>query len=96
VFDAYRDVLAPGSYLAITHLTNDFAVTDADELAELMKKSQNNVTPRTKAEVAELFGDFELVEPGIVTSSQWRPAREEDVTPVPGEDAVHAGVARKN
>ena len=61
----------------------------------MMKKSQNNITPRTKAEVTALFGDFELVEPGIVTTSQWRPERESDVTPDPGEDAVHAGVARK-
>ena len=96
VFDAYREALAPGSFLAITHLTDDFNETDGEELAEFMKKSQNNVTPRTKDEVTALFGDFELVEPGVVTTSQWRPERDTDVSGTPGEDVVWAGVARKN
>lgn len=91
VFAAYRDVLAPGSFLAITHLTNDFDDIDSDALMEKMKASQNNVVARTKAQILPFFGDFELVEPGLVRTSHWRPERE------PGEavDAVYAGVARK-
>jgi hypothetical protein len=34
IFGAYRDALPPGSYLAMTHLTNDFAAIKADELTE--------------------------------------------------------------
>jgi S-adenosyl methyltransferase len=94
VFAAYRDAVVPGSYLAITHSTNDFATERTDEAAELTKKAQVNVYPRTKAEVHALFGDFELVEPGLVTTSQWRPERGTDVVD-PAHDGLYAGVGRK-
>ncbi|GAB3439234.1 SAM-dependent methyltransferase [Actinophytocola sediminis] len=94
VFAAYREALAPGSYLALTHLTDDFAVIKGDELTEMMKHSQNNVRARSKAEVLEFFGDFELAEPGLVTTSRWRPER--TPTEANGEqDGLYAGVARK-
>ncbi len=95
VYATYRDVLAPGSYLALTHLTSDFAVIKRDEVTELMKRSQNNIKARTRAEVLEFFGDFELVEPGLVTTSTWRPEQDDDRTANPEEDALYAGVARK-
>ena len=95
VYAAYRDVLAPDSYLALTHLTADFAMLKEKEVTELMKKSQNNIQARTKSDVLGFFGDFELVEPGLVTTSHWRPEREEDRTPNPEDDALYAGVARK-
>jgi hypothetical protein len=94
IFAAYRDALPPGSYLAMTHLTNDFAAVKADELTEAMKGSQNNVRARSKAEVLSLFGEFELVEPGLVTTSQWRPDLEELVAE-PEKDGLYAGVGLK-
>jgi len=96
VFGAYQDACAPGSHLALSHLTNDFTTFDGDEITEFMKRSQNNVKPRTRAEVLELFRDWELVEPGLVTTSQWRPEQESDVSANIEDDGVHAGVARKN
>lgn len=95
VYAAYRDAVAPGSYLALTHLTDDFAVIKGAELTRLMTKTQNNIRPRTKDEVLAFFGDFELLEPGLVTTSHWRPAREEDRTENPQDDCLYAGVARK-
>lgn len=92
VFRAYRDAVAPGSYLAITHLTDDFV--EVSNVTESMKKSQNHVVARSRAEVQELFGDFELVEPGLVTTSQWRPERESDAVDA-AKDGLYAGVARK-
>ena len=95
VFAAYRDALAPGSYLALSHFTDDFSVIKGEELTEMMKKSQNNVRARTKAEILEFFGDFELVEPGLVTTSQWRPELDPEASGNPEEDALYAGVAVK-
>jgi hypothetical protein len=91
VFATYRDALVPGSYLALTHLTDDFSSTTNDEIIEKMKKSQNTVMSRTKAEIMPFFGDFELVEPGLVSTSQWRPEREAGNE----NDGLYAGVARK-
>jgi hypothetical protein len=93
VYATYRDALAPGSYLAVTHLTDDYL--KVDKLAEAMKESQNRIAARSRAHVLSFFGDFELVEPGLVTTSQWRPERPEDVQPGK-EDGLYAGVARKN
>lgn len=92
VFAAYRDAVPAGSHLAITHLTDDF--TEQNVLTDAMKTSQNQVFARTRAQVLGLFGDYELVEPGLVTTSQWRPEREEDARPA-AEDGLYAGVARK-
>jgi hypothetical protein len=94
-FRQYRAALAPGSHLALTHFTDDFGSMRGDEIIETMKSTQNNVFPRTKAEVLELIGDFELVPPGLVTTSRWRPDEMDDVPDDPHEDGVYAGVARK-
>jgi hypothetical protein len=95
IFGAYRDALPSGSYLAMTHLTNDFASVKAEELTEVMKASQNNVRARSKAEVLSLFGEFELVEPGLVTTSQWRPDLK-DLVAEPEKDGLYAGVGLKS
>jgi len=92
VFATYRDALAPGSYLALTHLTDDFDEHTSEEIIEKLKKSQNTVLSRKKAEIQSFFGDFELVEPGLVGTSQWRPEREADDE----NDGLYAGVARKS
>ncbi|MGH3880977.1 MAG: SAM-dependent methyltransferase [Actinophytocola sp.] len=93
VFASYRDALAPGSYLALTHLTSDFDEEKGSELTEMMKRTQNNVVTRTHEQVGQFFGDFELVEPGLVNTSRWRP---EGSAPDPSvNDGLWAGVARK-
>ncbi|HEY7593723.1 MAG TPA: SAM-dependent methyltransferase [Actinophytocola sp.] len=94
VFASYRDALAPGSYLALTHLTADFDEAKGSELTELMEQTQNSIIMRTREQVLELFGDFEFVEPGLVTTAQWRPEGE---APDPSlNDGLWAGVARKS
>jgi hypothetical protein len=92
VFAAYRDAVPAGSHLAMTHLTNDFAAVKADELTEAMKSTQNNVRARSRDEILGLFGEFELVPPGLVTTSQWRSELPEDS---PEKDGLYAGVGRK-
>jgi hypothetical protein len=66
--------LAPGSYLAISHLASD---VHADEMSETFKalsaRMAENVTLRSHDEVAALLGGLELVEPGVVQAAQWRP-----------------------
>jgi SAM-dependent methyltransferase len=94
VFAAYREALAPGSYLALTHLTNDFAVLNDPRVAETMRNTQDHIHPRSKDEVLALFDGFELVEPGLTTSANWRPDRLAAVVD-PEEDGLYAGVGVK-
>ncbi|EOD64873.1 SAM-dependent methyltransferase [Amycolatopsis vancoresmycina] len=94
VFAAYRDALAPGSYLALTHLTNDFAVLNDPRVAETMRSTQDHIYPRSRDEVLALFDGFELVEPGLTTSANWRPDRLAAVVD-PEEDGLYAGIGVK-
>jgi hypothetical protein len=94
VFAAYRDAVPSGSHLALSHLTDDFV--DMDQITTSMSRTQNSLKPRPKAEILELFGDWELAEPGLVTTSQWRPDRGSDSPEVAAQrDGLYAGVARK-
>lgn len=93
--ERYRDALAPGSALAISHLGSELAGPLAGEYARIMRNSQDAVFPRSRAEIAELFGDFELVEPGLVSSARWRPDLPPESGREPDGDHLYAGVARK-
>ncbi len=68
------EALAPGSYLAISHLARDVhgeALTETfDRLNQQMSES---VVLRTQAEVTRFFDSLDLVEPGVVQLPQWRP-----------------------
>lgn len=88
------DTLPSGSYLAATHTT---AEHDPDGW-EATKKAYRAAAPgqlRDSDEFARLaFGRLELVPPGVVLVSEWRP----DVSgprPLPAEVSCYGGVARK-
>jgi len=87
------DAMPPGSYLALSHPASDI---DAEAMAKmaivLNQMIAEKVTFRDRAAVEGLFAGLELVEPGLVQASKWRPASEiEAASPA----ALWAGVARK-
>jgi hypothetical protein len=90
------DALPSGSYVFIHHLL-DTGEPAAAALQEQMLKGLGRVRFRTLAEVRRLFGDLELVEPGLVPVPEWRP---DPGTPIRADYGVIlsmacAGVARK-
>lgn len=100
----YREMLPSGSYLAITHITDDgVPPTTAAQLAEgidMYNRMSSPVTWRKHAEIAGLFGDFELLEPGLTWTPLWHPEESESraddpVFDDPSESIVFAGVGRK-
>lgn len=95
VFAAYRDALPAGSYMALTHVTNDFDSARTEDLTEEMtRNSQNKAQARSRAQITAFFGEFELVEPGLVFTSQWRPDLPDEVDE-PEKDGLYAGIGRK-
>ena len=90
---AYRDAVPSGSYLAVSQFTQDLQPEEMARVVEVMKKSQNPMYPRTKAEIEALFAGFELEEPGIVPTPLWRP--EGTNTDDPGKAGIYAAVGRK-
>jgi SAM-dependent methyltransferase len=91
---AYRDALAPGSYLALSSATYEQQGEGTSRAVEMYKKSANPVTPRSADELRALVGGFEIVDPGIVFIPEWRPDGE--LHPRPAESGGLALVARKN
>jgi hypothetical protein len=86
------DALPVGSYLVISHPASDIHAEAMAEGASLMNRSMaGQITFRPRAEVLRFFGDLELAEPGLVSTTQWRPGPGADTRPLPG----WAGVARK-
>ncbi|MFI9384777.1 SAM-dependent methyltransferase [Kutzneria sp. NPDC052558] len=91
----YRDALPSGSYLALSHGTEDSMGETIRQIMALYKNSQNPITTRTRSEMTALFEGFDLVEPGVVFAPQWRPDSPEDVGERPEESSVYAAVGRK-
>ena|SRR5579884_1382489 len=90
----YREAMAPGSYLAVSHAT-------VDGIGELMRDHeriyQRSATPiyaRTRAQVQALFDGFELVKPGVVFLPLWRPDPEEPPVERPERFSGYAAVGR--
>ncbi|PRY43899.1 SAM-dependent methyltransferase [Umezawaea tangerina] len=67
----YREAIAPGSHLVVSHLTADREPALVDGLAEMVRLTGTSLTPRDAAEVAGLFTGFDLVDPGLVMAGQW-------------------------
>ncbi|GLY06244.1 MULTISPECIES: SAM-dependent methyltransferase [Actinoplanes] len=68
------DALPSGSYLVVTHGTADFLPPEIAAAHEKMyEEGRSDIWPRRKAEVEDLFEGLELVEPGVVPNTLWRP-----------------------
>jgi hypothetical protein len=94
----YLDALVPGSWLVLSHITDNQADGSAEVqgLVELSKTTSAAGVARSRKWIESLFDGLELVEPGVVYTSQWRPDRRlELVTDLPAHASLLAGVARK-
>lgn len=87
-----RDALPSGSYIALTHPTADFDPAAMGAVTAFATGGGMTFVPRSKDEVLEFFGDWEIVEPGVVPVRAWRPTR-----PVDDPESAYywAGIARK-
>ena len=87
------DRLPSGSYLALSAATAD-AGPGVLRAVKAYTDQGIFVTVRTKAEVEKFFDGYELVEPGVTLTNNWRP--DELASGVPdGDSAMYAGIARK-
>jgi hypothetical protein len=74
----FRNAVAPGSYLALSHFCNPGAANPRE--SEIAVESERLFTQnfgtgrwRTPEEITAFFGDFRLVSPGLVPLALWRP-----------------------
>jgi hypothetical protein len=94
IIAAYRDQMAPGSYLAITHGTREEDPDgEGDKAACVYHQASSQLYVRPLPEVLRLFDGFELVEPGLTWITEWRP--EPGTAPVGRQRSMRGGVGRK-
>lgn len=96
---AYREALAPGGYLALTHLSTDWKSERTQQIVEVYQQANAPFCPRSGKEIEAFFGDFELIPPGLDTGlgTVW-PFADPEATMFLDEDLArmgYAGIGRK-
>jgi hypothetical protein len=86
--------LPSGSYLVISHPASDIHTAQIAEMTKRFNQRLGNVVSagRTREEVARFFAGLDLVEPGIVSAPQWRPAAPQSGS---ADDPTYVAVGRK-
>jgi hypothetical protein len=91
-----RDALAPGSYLVLAHLTNESKPVVAHAAETVYNRSvSTDIHMRSRADILRFFDGFDLVDPGLVYMTQWRPDSPDDVPADPSQFWVLVGVGRR-
>ncbi|MGA6163533.1 SAM-dependent methyltransferase [Amycolatopsis magusensis] len=77
---AYRDRLAPGSWLALSQMsvggTTGEEAEGVRKFAAQYRNTQNPVWLRDREEIEHWIADWNLLEPGVTHLPDWRPDRE--------------------
>ncbi len=94
---AYRDHLAPGSCLAITHGSVEGEDQDPrgdnEHASNVFSQASARLHPRSIPEILRFFDGFDLIEPGLAWMAQWRP--DPDAPPAGRITSLRACVGRK-
>jgi SAM-dependent methyltransferase len=87
------DAVAPGSVLVLSQVTTDLDPEGMRATAKAYARSSVKTAARSGKEIAAFFDGLELVDPGLVLLSQWRP----DEQVLAGDDriGIYGAVALK-
>jgi hypothetical protein len=88
----FREQLAPGSYLAVSHDSSEQRDPEVVAAVEEIYEATAPIIFRGHAKIARFFEGFELVEPGLVHPPEWRPDDPAE-RELPGRQWLYAGVA---
>lgn len=89
------DALPPGSYLAASHLTPEHDPEGIGGWQDACREAGIPLQARDPGQFAAIcFDGLELVPPGVVLVSQWRPCGN-GPAPTPAEVGYYGGVGRK-
>jgi hypothetical protein len=83
-----------GSYLAISHAASDISPAEMAEMIRRMNEhlAEGNHVGHTREVVTRFFDGLDLLEPGVVKVTEWRPASRIEAE---GPTSLWGGVARK-
>jgi len=88
----YLTAMAPGSLLALSHQTYEFAPDKMRKASAEAEHAGLTFVPRSQADIQRMFNGRDLLEPGLVLVPYWRP----DSPPGPNADRAWAygGIAQ--
>jgi S-adenosyl methyltransferase len=90
------DALPPGSHLVMTCATTDFLTPELKaNWDESLRTGRSDVYPRTRAEFDQFLTGLEVIDPGVVPISEWRPSATDEERPTPVEASLFGVVARR-
>ncbi|GDY30455.1 SAM-dependent methyltransferase [Gandjariella thermophila] len=92
---AYREALAPGSYLVLSHATDDAGLDPEGRVKALYRRGSIQVVTRTRQQVTDLLDGFDMVDPGVVYLPLWHPDSAEDVAEHPERSGAYGVVGRR-
>jgi SAM-dependent methyltransferase len=92
-----RDALAPGSYLVLSHGTDEGKPDVAHAAEKVYKRTVSaDLRMRSRQDILRFFDGFELIDPGLVALPYWRPGSPAELPQDPGKFwGGLAGIARK-
>ena len=88
------DAVPSGSYLTISHAASDISPEAMAEMIRRMNEhlAEGNHVGRPREVVASFFDGLDLLDPGVVKVTEWRP---ESAVEAEGPTSLWGGVARK-
>jgi hypothetical protein len=99
VVAGYRDRTVAGSYLAISHGTQqnqpESALAGMKKGEQIYRRTATPFVSRDHGQIAAFFDGYEMVEPGLVTLPLWRPEQPPDPSSDPGRFPAYAGLGQK-
>lgn len=94
--EMYREALAPGSYLVMSHASGEGDMQQAEQVRRVYNTTTSPLVLRDRDDFRSFFGGWPLIEPGLTVAARWRPdAAQAQVREVAGKSIIVA-VARKS
>jgi S-adenosyl methyltransferase len=94
VVNCYKDMMAPGSFLVVSHVTADHLSPGAARQAQAVYDGASAPgVARTRQQIAGFLAGLDMVAPGLVNVSAWRPGR---FGPPLGPAVFYAGIGCKS
>jgi hypothetical protein len=88
-----KDALAPGSYMQLTHFTDESPEAKANE--DVLRRSLGRGQVRTRKEITGFFSGLDILAPGLVFLPEWRPDGAISYPLAPGSTLMLTGVGQK-
>jgi SAM-dependent methyltransferase len=71
--DRFKQIMVPGSYLVVSHGTDDFEPDRANTAVAGYNQASAPFVLRSRQEITRFFDGLELIEPGVVQIPWWQP-----------------------